>query len=153
MTDIALIQKSGGEFDIALADGDLMSDSGLRTAVILSLLLDRRANSDDVLPDGSDDRRGYWGDAWPTVNGDQIGSRLWLLSREKDLDDLDDVRNRAVTYAREALQWLIEDGIASAVGVQAQTVQPGMLGIYVEITRQNGDTVQEQFDYVWEAAY
>lgn len=75
--------------------GDLVAENTLRTAVILSLFLDRRADDDDVLPNGSNDRRGWWADTVAPMteygiggglaSGDRIGSRLWLLSREKQL--------------------------------------------------------------------
>lgn len=75
---------------------DLQGDDGLMTAVIISLFTDARAHDDDPLPDErvgvSSDRRGWWGDCLPDAQGEQtlesIGSRLWLLWREKDLDSV-----------------------------------------------------------------
>lgn len=81
--------------DCGMEAGDLVAENTLRTAVILSLFLDRRADDDDVLPNGSNDRRGWWADTVAPMteygiggglaSGDRIGSRLWLLSREKQL--------------------------------------------------------------------
>ncbi|WP_324606427.1 phage GP46 family protein [Xenorhabdus nematophila] len=66
---------------------------------------DRRALDSDELPAGAGtDRRGWWGD---TFNTRSIGSRLWLLAREKQLSA---VLHRAKAYADEALAWLIDDG-------------------------------------------
>lgn len=101
------------EADLAL-DPDaarLAEDEGLRTAVILSLFTDRRAEPGDELPDGTT-RGGYWGDAYPARPGDRWGSRLWLLQRSTITRD---VLRRAETYAREAFDWAIEDGVASRV--------------------------------------
>ena len=131
-------------FDWAIKDQDLAGDDGLETAIILSLFTDRRALEDDPLPDGSDDRRGWWADAY--VGQDHIGSRLWLLEREKDTRE---VVNRARDYAEEALQWLVEDGIALGIEVMAgwvessgalteqktATVIPGVLGLGLVIYR------------------
>ncbi|RMG50380.1 MAG: hypothetical protein D6717_13955 [Gammaproteobacteria bacterium] len=142
--DIAILQSETGGFDIALGDYDLKRDEGLRTAVLISLLSDRRASDDDVLPDGGEDRRGYWADAWPDVEGDRLGSRLWLLSREKQTAD---VLQRAETYAEEALAWLVEDGIASRVEARAQWVRSGVMQLTITIRRGTENLFQQNFDY------
>lgn len=147
MTDIALHWQEIGA-DLARDGADLATDDGLRTAVIVSLFTDRRAEADDAIPDGSDERRGWWADAWPEVDGDRIGSRLWLLHREKQLAR---VLVRAREYAEEALRWLIEDGIASAVRVQAEVVRQGLLGLRIEIERPSRTAVEYRFQSLWEA--
>lgn len=145
MTDAAIVwQEMGG--DISLDGYDLAADNGLQTAVILSLFTDRRASDGDTLPAGAD-RRGWWADTWPDVPRDQIGSRLWLLGREKQLPS---VLQRAREYAAEALQWLIDDGVADAVRVDAEIVRQGVLGLRIEIDRPTG-TAQYQFNRLWEA--
>lgn len=131
--------------DWQLLSPGLAEDDGLETAVIISLFTDRRAEADDVLP-GGDDRRGWWGDALAEVEGDRIGSRLWLLSREKQLPQ---VVARAREYALEALQWLIEDGVASAVDVSAEIVRQGVLGLSVEIRRAGKPPVRYRFEQFW----
>jgi phage gp46-like protein len=149
MTDLALNWDPGNQrADMAVAGGDLAVDEGLRTAVIISLLTDRRAPSDAVPPDGSGDRRGWWGDlpfdapdAPPA--GDQIGSLLWLLSREKQIPE---TARRAEGYAREALQWMIDDGVASAVDALATFPRLGWMQLLVTIWR--GDA-SETFDVMW----
>lgn len=132
-------------FDLALAGAgavrDLEGDEGLLTAIIVSLFTDARAHADDPLPDERvgmpSDLRGWWGDhvAAPAAGGSQavmpsLGSRLWLLWREKDLDS---VVARAQEYAEEALQWLTAEGVASAVTVNARRVAPRYLGIGVGV--------------------
>lgn len=105
--------------DLFYENGDLIYDQGLQTAVYISLFTDRRADDDDILPDSqSTDKRGWWGDlASPDVEGDQIGSRLWLLERSKTTAD---VLVRAKEYVEECLEWLIEDGIASDIDVAVE---------------------------------
>ncbi len=132
--------------DYVIAVPGLVEDDGLKSAVVISLFTDRRANADDVLPDGTDDRRGWWGDPLGDVAGDRIGSRLWLLSREKQLQS---VVTRARDYAAEALQWLVEDGIARAVDVTAEIVSQGVLGLGVVISRAIGPPVRYRFDAFW----
>lgn len=140
------LDAQGGALDLALLDGDLATDDGLRTAVALSLLCDRRAEPDDTIPDGTDNRRGWWADAIADLDGDRWGSRLWLLAREKDLAE---VRRRAEAYAEEALGWLLEDGVASAVTVTAETVDRDVLWLAVEILRGDGSRLADRYQYVW----
>lgn len=137
-------------FDLALEEAhklrDLEGDEGLLTAVIVSLFTDARAHVDDPLPDERvgvpSDLRGWWGDhvAAPAAGGAQavmpsLGSRLWLLWREKDLDS---VVARAQEYAEEALAWLTAEGYASAVTVNARRVAPRYLGIGVGVLPAGG---------------
>jgi phage gp46-like protein len=129
--------------DYALDALGLVEDDGLETAVIISLFTKRRANDDDVLPGNDNDKQGWWADAYPIVPGDKIGSRLWLLSREKQLQS---VLNRAQEYAQEALQWMVDDGVAGSVVCQAQIVRQGLLGLSIAIT-QPGSNTPNYFKY------
>lgn len=142
--DVALVYDADAKaFDLAISGGDLVADDGLETAVLLSLYTDRRALAEDVLPDDGTDRRGWWCDAY---SDRLIGSRLWLLSREKDLES---VLRRAEEYASEALAWLIEDAIAEAVEVEAVHLRRGVLQLIVGIQRPASAVVVRRYDYVW----
>lgn len=133
--------------DLAVENGGLATDGGLATAVVVSLFSNRWARDDDTLPDGAEgDRRGWWGDLAPPVEGDQIGSRLWLLSREKQLPS---VVARAQEYAEEALAWMIEDGIAARVEVSAEITRPGILGLLIVIHRPSGGREEHRYSYIW----
>ncbi|MEG2173151.1 MAG: phage GP46 family protein, partial [Desulfovibrionaceae bacterium] len=44
------------------ANGLSPLDDGLTRAVVISLFSDARALTDDILPDGSVSRRGFWAD-------------------------------------------------------------------------------------------
>ena len=142
--DVALVYDPQAKaFDLSIAEGDLAADSSLETAVLLSLYTDRRALDEDELPDGGTDQRGWWAD----VYGDRpIGSRLWLLSREKELDS---VLRRAEEYASEALAWLTEDEIAASVEVEAIHLRRGVLQLIVRIQRGEGPALERRYDYVW----
>lgn len=147
--DIAIaFDNTAMTFGLAHAGADLASESGLRTAVLISLFTDRRARTDDVIPDGTADRRGAWSDHYLEHPNDSEGSRLWLLAREKELPH---VLSRAREYALEALQWLIDDGVARAVSAQAEWVRRSVLGIRVTITRADGTLYQDVFSYGLEA--
>ncbi len=149
MSDIALIWNDAlGSADLAVDANDLLRDGGLETAVFLSLFTDRRAEDGDVLPDGETDRRGWWGDSVPVAPGDRIGSRLWLLARSKQVSD---VQARAPQYAREALQWLIDDRVADRVDVESEIVGNGVLVISVTVHRPKSDPAEFRFNYNWAA--
>ncbi len=136
--------------DIIVDAGDLVAEDGLKTAVILSLFLDRRADPDDALPDGTGDLRGSWMDAYPVETNDLIGSKLWLLAREKNLQS---VINRAREYAQEALEWMIEDGIAETVTVDAQSQDHHRLALSIALSRPDGRDIQYRFQLLWEAEH
>ncbi|SOD42338.1 phage GP46 family protein [Nitrosovibrio sp. Nv4] len=135
--------------DYALDALGLTSDDGLETAVILSLFTDRQAEPADIIPDGTTDQRGWWADAFADVPADKIGSRLWLLHREKQLQS---VVNRAREYAQESLDWLVDDGVAKAVTVTAEVVRTGVLGLSIEIVRPDSTVAKFRFDNFWKAA-
>lgn len=132
--------------DLALEQFALAADDGLETAVILSLFTDARASDDDPLPFGESDRRGWWADAFPSVDRDRIGSRLWLLRREKQTQD---TLNRAREYAEEALAWLIADGVARSVEVESFIVRNGVLGLSVVIQRPDASIARFRYETLW----
>ncbi|MBL4763525.1 MAG: phage GP46 family protein [Gammaproteobacteria bacterium] len=143
MTDIAIAFNGGVNvlaFEAGVAKGDIAHDDGLKSAVLYSLFTDRQANDDDEIPDGSTDRRGHWADS---ILGESNGSRLWLLRREKQTQK---TLNRAIAYAKEALQWLIDDGHAVKVTVAAEWASLGLLALHIIIDLADG----ERFDQVFE---
>lgn len=146
MSDIALTLDDDLLGDLIVVGNDLAVDDGLETAVIISLFTDARAQTDDVIPDGTGDPRGWWGDSVANDDGDQTGSRLWLLDREKQQTS---VLERAEQYAREALQWMLDDQVVSEIDVEAEIVREGMLGIGVRLQRPRGDAVQYRYEYAW----
>ncbi len=141
MSDIRTVWVSTtGRGDWLIADGALASADDLDTAVLLSLFSDRQASDDDTLPDGSTDRRGWWGDLDQEV---PLGSKLWLLSRSRLNDD---VEKMAVIYAKEALQWLIDDRVAESVTVTSSNDGVKSLLLSVTVTRKTG---AQSFHYGW----
>lgn len=154
MTDPRLIWSNqyGGFADLVLqSDGSLEADEDLATAVIVSLFSDRLADASDKLPPGSDDRRGWWGDTdLQRLNpGDLLGSRLWLLDRHTSDAKLPLV---AKGYILEALQWLLDDGVAASVDVECFFLQPfdqSKLGAIITITRYGTRPVSLKFDWAW----
>ncbi len=141
MNDIALVwDPATGLADLAMSGPDLQMDHGLTTAAIISLFCDRLAEPGDVIPDGTDDPRGWWGDApLPTASDaqgqDLTGSRLWLLARAKQLPE---TLRQAESYAREALAWMIEDRVASAIDAAATFPALGQIELDITISEPTG---------------
>jgi phage gp46-like protein len=160
MIDVSLSFDTGFfEFDLVLEGfsdkRDLQGDDGLLTSVIISLFTDRRAYADDPLPDERvgvpSDLRGWWGDRMSEEDSaDPMGSRLWLLSREKDLDV---VLARARQYAEEALQWLIRERRVGKIEVEAVRVAPAYLGIGIRALPLPGtDDFTREWNFVYDYA-
>lgn len=158
MTDIALAW-SPDRFaaDLLLGAGSLVTDDGLRTAILISLFSDARAPEEAALPEDGADRRGWWGDDFAAdgsaaggQNGggqNAIGSTLWLLRRAKITPA---TLQRAREAAFAALNWLVRDGIASAVDVEVEA-QGQRLAIAVTLDRPQGPG-RQRHDFTWLAS-
>lgn len=121
--------------------GDLISGDDLQSAIMISLFTDRLAREDDVI--GDDHRRGWWADTGAEY---EIGSRLWLLRREKLTTE---VARKAEDYVREALQWMRGDGVVSGLEIGTQIVWPQRLNMIVRY-EQPGSEGDLRFFWVWE---
>ena len=127
-------------FDLALRGADLASDDTLASAVLVSLLSDRLAETYEVKP--GEDRRGWWADAYAD-KAHKTGSRLWLLERQKQLPS---VLQRCKRYCEEALAWCIEDGLASAITVAVFTPRMGWLVAMIKFEI-NGQSRSLRFEF------
>lgn len=112
-------------------------------AVVISLFTWRRARRDDP-HEGV--RWGWWGDGLADLPNDRIGSRLWLLAREKLTQS---TVNRAREYAEEALQWLLEDRVATSVVVTSERFGLEQLHLQCVIGRDEGAPITLRFDNSW----
>lgn len=144
MSDIALKINDENLFDIAIENGDLAGDDGLETSIAISLFTDRRV-SEEELPAPQKDKKGWWGDMFPDVDQDKIGSRLWLIGREKVTQE---VAKRAEDYCKEGLQWLIEDGVATTIAVVAAYNSSKNLIIEIQIVKPTGN--KSKFKVLWD---
>jgi phage gp46-like protein len=123
---------------------DVISDPGLETAILISLLSDKRASSDDVIPDlVADNRRGWWADA---LQDKKIGSKLWLLAREKTSAKLPSAIEDCIN---DALRWLITDGVAKATTCTVTRVSTNGYRIVTKIERATKNNIAFTFYYNW----
>ena len=141
---------SGESFvaDLAHDENGLIGGHDLRTDLIIALFTWARANDDDELPDGTNNRMGWWGDSFADVEGTNTGSKLWLLRREKNTAE---TRKRAEDYCREATKHLIDDGAASGIVVKVERFGIDGAVINIDVVYQDGSKENFIFDYAWEA--
>ncbi|HEN3599447.1 TPA: phage GP46 family protein [Yersinia enterocolitica] len=116
----------------------------LTRAVIISLFTWRRADPDD----DSEQPMGWWGDSYPTIQNDRIGSRLYLLQRTT-------LTNNTVELARgyldQALAWLKEDGVVSRITINVQRRGTDILTAKITLYRNDGSSQLITFDDLWSA--
>lgn len=140
-----------------LATYALALESGLATAVLLSLFTDARALPDDELPLGQADRRGWVGDefqgaadtAASSAGSAGWGSLLWLVLTGKAAPE---VPERARYYAAQALQWLVDDGVVGRVDVAAQwvaTASGARDRLALRVTLWEPGEVRPVYDVLW----
>lgn len=91
--------------------------------IVLSLFCDARGREQD----GSIGR-GWWGDA--LTKRDEWGSRLWELERSKEISE---TLRRAEDAARDALQWLVDDGVSDSLNILAYSPKRSVLGLRIKL--------------------
>jgi phage gp46-like protein len=136
----------GGDpyYDLAILNNDLEAEEGLKTAILISLFTDRRVTAEELPPEERD-RRGWWADAL-NADDDQIGSKLWLLKREKITTQ---VIAKFQQYCEEALQWLVDDGIAESVDVIVERSGTYQVSIEIDLIRGHDEDGQK-YAFVWD---
>jgi phage gp46-like protein len=131
-----------------IESGDLLGDDSLETAVLISLFTDQRVSVAE-LPSGeeSSSRRGWWGDLFADIESDQIGSKLWLYQRAKRTQDN---LTQIETTATESLKWLLDDGVAKSVSVEASFDDDNDSGVIIEIEITKPDDTENRFKFFWD---
>lgn len=112
--------------DLIYQNGGLKTDSGLKTAILISLFSDARERN----------QRGWW--------GGEIGSKLWTLQNVKRSAE---TLKKAQDFAQEALSWLIEEKICKKVSVSAAYDNYGRLILSVDLQKYDGNA---RFDFYGE---
>lgn len=143
MTDIALTIINDC-IDLNLTGGDFEADTGLETAVMLSLFSDQRVAASE-LPVGDTEKRGWWADLFSDTSGDKFGSKLWLLDRSKRTLETEAA---AEVRAKQALKWMIDDGVAKKVTTSAAFDSLGRLQLKIQITRPDG--TENRYGFAWD---
>jgi phage gp46-like protein len=131
-------ERGHGAIQVDAVTGALALDEGLTTAALLTVFTWAPATAEEIAAAGLDQQLGWWGDAEQIRDDGEpvIGSKLWLLA--KTGTRLSNLR-KAEEYVRQAFQWWIDEGLASAVAVTASRPRAGMLALEIEIARADGD--------------
>lgn len=145
MRDISL-KMQNGKFDIAFDGPDLEADDGLENALTISIFTDGRV-TEEQLPYGHTNKRGWWGDMFPEVPGDKIGSRLWTINPGKITNE---TLRKAIDYCTESTKWLIADGIADTINFTTEYNEDKHLNIFIEVVRP-GASSPSKYQVVWDA--
>lgn len=116
----------------------------LTRAVIISLFTWRRADPDD----DAERPMGWWGDSYPTIQNDRIGSRLYLLQRTTLTNNTVEL---ARGYLEQALTWLKDDGIVSRIVINVQRRGTEILTAEITLYRNDGRSQLITFDDLWSA--
>lgn len=138
------------EYDLVNLNG-LQQDLGLDTPVIISLFTDARATPEELEIAGlpRDHFGGWWGDTYPEIDGDIMGSKLWLLTRAKRTDATLEL---AKQYAEDALDWIVKDEIASSVLVTPSWYEVAVKGLLIlQVDIQRPEELEPKWRRVWEA--
>lgn len=146
MIDLKVVADAGTqEFDLQVAsNGDLAGVNDLSSAVLVSLLTDGRATAEQM---ATPHLRGGWiGDAIEESDF-ELGSLLWTLEPAKLTQGN---LTTAASLARDALEWMIEEGIIDQVDVEGQIIGPQEGGLNVTISTSDG-VIDSQFIELWRA--
>ena len=144
MGDIAISWIGFDHGDWSVSDGGITTGDDLASAIYVSLFTDALASSDFTPTDGTQDRRGWWGDSYADPDDGHIGSDLWQLERSKKTASL---LPRAQDMCNAALEWLVRDGIAASVSTVATWQNGKRLALAVTVTKP--DATRQTFNYAW----
>lgn len=145
MNDIKVTFQSDGSFDIPIENGDLANVEGFDTAIWVSLFTDARAPESKVIQ--PENRRGWLGDTESPVSGRDLGGLLWLTEQRRLTQD---TLNEVVDYARQSLQWFVDDGLAKSLDVTGEIVPQHGISLKITINVPQGSTVTH-YVKLWEA--
>lgn len=141
-TDVILNDNKGYyDFDWAVS-GDIDTGATLDTYVLMCLFEEKRASESEVPQ--SNLRRGWLGNEH--TPGFEQGGKTWLFTQERmtgtSLAELGPV-------IRNALQPLIDDGLAKSVDVETPTIRNGRVVCYITFGR-DGSLVDRRYYELWD---
>ena len=145
--DIAVSNVGRSYFDIDFENGDIKTTNGFETALLMSVLGEKRALQSEV--PAPERQRGWWGNEALDFADYEIGSKLWLLAQARQTQvNL----NHAQTYVRDSLQWFVDDGFLDEVEVGAQYNKIGdesVMEILVNLVRFQNSVLSKGFK-IWQ---
>ena len=142
MFDIKLIEQSNLAYDVEFENGDFKIDDGLETALIVSLLSDRRADESQIFQ--PELRRGWIGDLVATLPGYKFGSHIWLSEQSR-------LTQETLTTIQDAseksLDWMLSIGLILNVEAKASiVVKDSTVLLIVSVTSPDGSVSKKAFN-------
>lgn len=145
--DFQLLKNSNDIFDLVIENGEFKTINSFDTAIFMSLFCERRADESEQSVNFL--RRGWWGNLLGLIEGFEIGSKLWLLFQSRVTQD---TANFATTYAKDGLQWLVEDGFLDDILVTSQIVENDKVRLDIVLMRSN-NVVDSRSFILWENTF
>jgi phage gp46-like protein len=165
MTDIRIVQVGVSEAvtldwlkttnALLPAQNGLDETQALATAVTIAFCTDRLAETSDTLPiPGSTDRKGWWGDdgAADIWNGWPVGSRFWLMKRDKITDSNysgGSTSARAIAFANQCLQPFVDAKIISDFDIDVAQASRNAVDVTATLYRGPLPAISLQFQSLW----
>ncbi|MBL9102171.1 MAG: phage GP46 family protein [Myxococcales bacterium] len=141
-------RTGAGRLQVDPETGALATDRGLVSVVALCLFTNAEATAKEIETAGLDAQEGWWAEADGVRDPSRprMGSKLWLLKREKTIAA---TLRRGEDYARNALRWLVDVKIAAEITVRMTVLRPGgFVGLEVTIVRP--EKALPPFKHLWE---
>lgn len=129
-------------YDLTIKDGELVLEDDFDSTILASLFSDQRA--EPFQQPNNLQKRGWWGDLIGDVANYQLGSQMWVLEQSRLTQD---TLNKAEDFARNALLWFVEQGIAQSVEVTGSFIENG-IRLEIIMIREN-NIVETRFYDVW----
>ena len=145
MSDLALKKQENGRYDLDFSRGDLVLTDTLENAVLLSLVCWSRDESIRDAANLNPDIGGWWGNSLEDV---EIGSQLWKLFKNKLNEP---TATNAVSEAKKALKWMVDDGVAKDVDAEA-VIDGKLLVLKIYVVRPNSERDEFRWQINWEAS-
>ena len=141
MKDLQLINIGGGLWEPSIDVNDAETVEGFETAIIVSIFTNARA--DESEKSEPINRGGWWGNAL-SPSGYELGSRNWLLEREKITNQTTRDFQR---YTTRCLKWLLNQKVINALNVGVKPdIKKQKYIIGVLLSGRNG---QDGYAYDW----
>ena len=134
--DFALARLDSGQFDFEIEEGDIKSEAGMNTSVLMSLFSNLEVSGEG----------GYWGDFLSEITDDRLGSRIWQLARRGNTTN----NRRELTGAiEEALGWMIEDSVVGRVSASIGQLTTSSVELIINIYN-FADERLTAFNFLWD---
>lgn len=142
MQDLKHRINENGLFEISSQGGDFDTVDGFETAILVSLFTNSRRDESDI---SNPLARGGWIGNWRTAKKQrELGGLCWTVEHERLTAN---VLNIAREYAKNALNWMIEDGLCRNVEVETLPYKQREIQYNIAITSRDG--IKYDYIYLW----